>query len=145
MPHAAMHMMSTLCLSLVPRLSCVGEKRPGTHCWRMLSWPRFSGILENLLHYTNLRNACHLLLCERCLPLTTLCVNDDEGAMKAISSSLVRIIHTSVCSIWTLHHVTGNLSLWSLLIILNEEMQTVIVKATLLLTSKPPGTVSQGV
>ena len=42
--------------------------------------------------YTNLRETCQLLLRERCLPLTTLCVDDDEGAIKAISSSLIELI-----------------------------------------------------
>ena len=39
---------------------------------------------------------CQLLLCERCLPLTTLCVDNDEGAMKAINALLTGIIHVSV-------------------------------------------------
>ena len=52
----------------------------------------------NLLRYTNLRKACRLLLYTRCLSLTTLCVDDDEGATKVLSSSLARIVHTFVHS-----------------------------------------------
>ena len=33
--------------------------------------------------YTNLCETCRLFLRERCLPLTMLCVDDDEGAIKA--------------------------------------------------------------
>ena len=35
------------------------------------------------VRYTNLCERCQLFLHERCLPLTMLCVNDDEGAIKA--------------------------------------------------------------
>ena len=47
----------------------------------MLSFPRICGNLEiplNLLRYTNLQ----LLPYKRCLPLTTLSADDDEGVMK---------------------------------------------------------------
>ena len=73
-------------LSLVPRLLRVGgEKR----AWYTL----FLGILEisvKPVRYTNLH--------ETCLPLTTLCVDDDKGAIKAISSSLTGIIYVSMRS-----------------------------------------------
>ena len=63
--------------------------------------PGFLGILEisvKPVRYTNLRKTCRLFTRERCLPLTTLCVDDDEGAIKAISSLLTGIIHASVRS-----------------------------------------------
>ena len=34
------------------------------------------------IRYTNLRKTCRLFLPEKCLPLTTLCVDDDKGAIK---------------------------------------------------------------
>ena len=42
------YVASIIVLSLIPRLSCVGagRKEPGTHCLRMLSYPRISGNLE---------------------------------------------------------------------------------------------------
>ena len=52
----------------------------------------FLGVLEMSVFYTNLRETCQLLLRERCLPLTTLCVDDDEGAIEAISSSLIELL-----------------------------------------------------
>ena len=63
------------------------KKEPGAHCLRMLSSPRISGKLKisviiNLLHYTNLRKVCRLLPYKRCLLLTTLCVDDDEGTLR---------------------------------------------------------------
>ena len=44
------------------------KKKPNTYCLRMFSFPRIS---ENLQY--SMRHAY-----ERCLPLTTLCVDDDE-------------------------------------------------------------------
>ena len=64
-------------------------KEPSTHSLRMLSSPRISGNSEtsiNLLRYTNLRKACRFLPYKRCLSLTMLCVDDDEGATKVLSS-----------------------------------------------------------
>ena len=48
---------------------------------------------------TNPCETCRLYQCEKCLPLTILCVDNDEGAMKAISCLLAGIIHASVHSI----------------------------------------------
>ena len=83
--------------SLIPRLLCVGgeKKEPGTHRLGMLSSPRISDISVKSVLYTNLRKTCRPFLGERCLALTTLSVDDDEGVIKAISFSL---IHASVCS-----------------------------------------------
>jgi len=75
------------------------KKEPDTHCLRMLSSPRIFGILEisvKPVRYTYLRETCRLFLCERCLPLTTLCVDDDEGSIKAISSLLTEMKGTEV-------------------------------------------------
>ena len=45
---------------------------------------------------TNLHEACRLLLGERCLSLTTLCVDIDKGVTKTLSSLLAEIvIHSS--------------------------------------------------
>ena len=63
--------------------------------------PGFLGIWKFFVkpvHYTNLRETSRLSTLERCLPLTTLCVDNDEGLIKAISSSLTGIIHASVVS-----------------------------------------------
>ena len=43
-----------------------------------------------MLRYTNLREVRQILSYKRCLPLTTLCVDDDKGATKVLSSSLTR-------------------------------------------------------
>ena len=76
--------------SLVPRLLCVGrgkKKSLDTVCACSVP-PGFLGILEisvNSIRYTNLCKTCRPFPRERCLALTTLCVDDDEGG---ISSSL---------------------------------------------------------
>ena len=92
----------------------VDEKEPGTHCLRMLSSPRISGNLEIfrkiLLRYTNLRKVCRLLPYKRWLSLTTLRVDDDEGAKKVLSSSFAGIVHAFVHSSQTLQHVTDAMS-----------------------------------
>ena len=49
-----------------------------------------------MLRYTNIREARRLLPYKRCLPLTTLCVDDDEGAMKVLSSSLQELSRSSI-------------------------------------------------
>ena len=57
------------------------------------------------LHY-NLRKVCRLLPYKRWLSLTTLRVDDDEGAKKVLSSSFAGIVHAFVHSSQTLQHVT---------------------------------------
>ena len=84
--------------SLVP--SCVGGVKS---TWYTLfahaPFPQDFGEFRNfLLHYTNLSETCRLLPCERCLPLTVLCVSNDKGATKVISSLLTRVIHASIHS-----------------------------------------------
>ena len=78
-----------------------GEKEPGTHCLRMLSFPRISGNLE-IFHKT-----CSVTLTSarytefsRIKDAATdyLCVDDEEGAMKVLGSSLVGIVHVFVHS-----------------------------------------------
>ena len=71
--------------------------------------PGFLGILEisiKPVRYINLRETCRVFTRERCLPLTTLCVDDDEGGIKAINSLLTGIIHAFVHSSKMLWHVT---------------------------------------
>ena len=51
-----------------------------------------------MLRYTNLREARRLLPYKRCLPLTTLCVDDGEGATKVLGSSLAGLVHAFVHS-----------------------------------------------
>ena len=99
--------------------------------------PGFLGILETSvksLHYTNLRETCQLFSHVRCLPLTMLCVDNDEGAIKPISSSLTRIV---MFRPFQLNPMAHDHSLWSLPIVLNKAMQTVDIRAILCLTSKP--------
>ena len=50
------------------------------------------------LEWFNLREARRPLPYKRCLPLTTLCVDDEEGATKVFSSSLAGIVHSFVHS-----------------------------------------------
>ena len=86
------------------------KKEPGTHCLRMLSSPRISGNLGNF------RKTCPLHKPPRDMPTFharemsathyMLCVDDDEGVIKAISSSLTGIIHASMRSSSMLWHVT---------------------------------------
>ena len=51
-----------------------------------------------MFRYTNLLEAHRLLPYKRCLPLTTLSADDDEGATKVLSSSLAGIVHVFVHS-----------------------------------------------
>ena len=69
------------CIASFPG-SCVWAERkePGKHCLRML-------------RYTNLHEARRLLPYKRCLPLTTLSADNDEGAMMVLSSLLAEIGH----------------------------------------------------
>ena len=76
--------------SLVPRLLCMGrEKKTLVHNVCAYSVLEIS---VKSLHYTNLQETCRLFSHVRCLPLTTLCVDNDEGAIKPISCSLTRIV-----------------------------------------------------
>ena len=55
--------------------------------------PGISGNLEISIKSVLLHcEACRLLSYKRYLPLTTLCVDENEGAMKVLSSSLVGIV-----------------------------------------------------
>lgn len=65
------------------RLLCIGGKKC-TVCACFSSPGIFFEILLSLLHYTNLYKACRLLLYKRCLPLTILCVDNDEGTTKKL-------------------------------------------------------------
>ena len=113
------------------------RKEPGTHCLRMLSSPRISENLEisvKSARYTNLRKVCRLLPYKRCLSLTMLCVDDNEGgrghsALRVQEFSTRSWIPTKHCSTWLTH-----LFLWSSPIASNEAMQTVTVEAILFLT-----------
>ena len=93
---------SWLMLASFPGSCAWAEKKNLVHTVCACSVPPgFLGILEISVKpvcYTNLRETCRLFVRERCLPLTTLCVDDEEGAIKAISSSLTGIIHASVRS-----------------------------------------------
>ena len=60
--------------------------------------PRISGNLEISVYYTNLHEACQRLPYERCLPQVRLCVDDDKGAKKALSSLLAGVVHAFVHS-----------------------------------------------
>ena len=136
--------------SLVPRLSCVGrEKQPGTHCLRMLSFPRISGNLE-IFHktcsvtLTSVRHT-HFSRIKDAATDYSLCGQwrgSDEGTRLFACRNCPRV-HllqlTASAPDWR------NLSLWSSPITLNEAMQTVTVKAILFLTSKLLVCVPQGV
>ena len=124
--------------------SYMGREKRGTHCLCILSW-----ILEisvNSVHCTNLRMTCWLFLPEKCLPLTTFCVNDDKGAIKG--NKLFTYRNYPCIRAFQLNAMARdwrNLSLWSLLIVVNEVMQTVNVRTILFLTLKPPEGISQAV
>ena len=62
----------------------------------MLSSSRISGNLEISIKFVVTLASARLLWCERCLPLTMLCVDDDAGAMKTLISLLAGIVHTFV-------------------------------------------------
>ena len=64
----------------------------------MLSSSRILGNLEISIKCVVTLASARLLLCERCLPLTMLCVDDDAGAMKTLISLLAGIVHTFVHS-----------------------------------------------
>ena len=124
--------------------SYVGREKRGTHCLCMLSW-----ILEisvKSVRYTNLRKTCQLFLPEKCLPLTTLCVDDDKGAIKGNKLFTYRNYPCSrAFQLNAMARDWCNLSLWSLPNVVNEVMQTVNVRTILFLTLKPPKVVSQTV
>ena len=83
--------------------SCAwAEKKSLVHT--ICAWsvrPGFLGIwklLQNVLSYTNLCEAFRLLLYERCLPLTMLCVDNDKEVTKVLSSLLAEIVHAFIHS-----------------------------------------------
>ena len=68
------------------------KKEPGTHSSHAQfpqDFREFENFHKSLLHYTNFH--------DRCLPLTTLYVDDDKGAKKTLSSSFAGIafVHSS--------------------------------------------------
>ena len=81
----------------------VREWRKNLH---MLSSTWISGNLEILLRYTNFRKGKLTSLIQKCLPLTTLCVYDDEGVTNIVSSSLARTVDALIHSSKTLQYVT---------------------------------------
>ena len=88
-------------LASFPGSSAWAEKKePGTHCLRMFSSPRISGNLEifRKICSVTLTSARYADFSLRSLSLTTLCVDDDEGATKVLSSSLAGIVHVFVHS-----------------------------------------------
>ena len=78
-----------LCLWMYTRLLCMGGLK-----WAWYTLFVDAQILEISLKSANLHKACRLLPCDRSLPLTTLCIDDDEGVMKRLSSSLVGLVYT---------------------------------------------------
>ena len=75
--------MSTFCTctytptaSLPGLHAWVGKSEPSTHSSFIFSSPRISGSWEK---FHQLCEACRLQICERYLPLTTLCVDNDEA------------------------------------------------------------------
>ena len=77
------------------------KKEPGTHCLHMLSSPWISGNFGNFhkiftVIQTSARHADFFCVKDTWLPLTMLCVDDDKGVMKAVSSLLTGIIYPSV-------------------------------------------------
>ena len=84
--------------------SCVGREKRGTHCLRMFSW--IFEISMKSVCYTNLHETCRLFLPERCLPLTTVCVDDDKGAIKVNKLFAYRNYPCSICSSQMLWHMT---------------------------------------
>ena len=68
--------------------------------------------------------------------MTTLCVDDSKGAIKAISSSLTGITRASVRSSQMLWHMTG--TIFQFTDRLERSDTDSYVRAILFLTSKPP-------
>ena len=91
--------------SLVPRLLCIDCEKTAWYTQFVddqlpQDFLEFFKICVKLLRYTSLCKACWLLLYryERCLPLTTFCVDGGEGATNILSSSLAGIVHAFVHS-----------------------------------------------
>ena len=87
---------SSHCSSLVPRLLCMGgEKRAWYTLFAHAQFPQDFWEFGNF-HYTltSARQAdfSHI----NCLTLTTLCMDNDEGATQLLSSSLAGNVHTFV-------------------------------------------------
>ena len=61
--------------------SYVGRKKKEVHTVCACS-VNFWNFYVKSIRYTNLRKTCRLFLPEKCLPLTTLCVDNDKGAIK---------------------------------------------------------------
>ena len=97
-----MHQAHMLVLSPVSSVWAEKKNKPGTHSCSVP--PGFLGISIKSVCYTNLRGTCQLFPHERSLPLTMLCVDDDEGVIKAISSSLTGIIHVFVLQLNAMAH-----------------------------------------
>ena len=96
------------CNSLVPRLLCVGG---GKRAWYTLfvhaEFPHDFWEFGNFGKICSVTLTCEahrLLPYKRCLPLTTLCVDDDEEATKVLSSSLAGVVHVIIHSSLTLWH-----------------------------------------
>ena len=64
-------------LSLVPRLLCGRSKEPGTHCLRMLSYPRISGALETSGYYAAI--SLRLSLYYRSLHAYKVVLSEESG------------------------------------------------------------------
>ena len=81
-----------------PGSSAWAEKnKSGTHCLRMLSFPRISGnleISEKICSITLTSQSMQTSPYKGGLSLTTLRVDDDEGATKVLSSSLEEIVQS---------------------------------------------------
>ena len=91
-------------ISLLARLSCVSREKSLVHtvCTCLVT-PGFGNFRKICFIAVTLRGH-RLLFYKRCLPLTTLCVDDNEGSMKAISSLLAGIILASIHSSQMLWH-----------------------------------------
>jgi len=88
--------------------------------------------------------ACQLSMCKQCLSLIMFCVDDNEGAGKALTSSLPELstclsIHAKCCSTYWC-----NLSFSSLPIASNKGVQIITIKAILLLTINLPKEYNSG-
>ena len=96
------HSSSKQDTSLVPRCRERGGEKgaPGVYCTRMCV--NFQKFLENHITCGHLRytDLCEVadFYCVEMHTTTMLCVNDDKGAMKALSFSVARMIHTFVHS-----------------------------------------------
>ena len=104
MKHKSRDILDFCCELVLPSL-------PGSHAWvekkeassyTLFQHAQFPMISENFckicsITLTSTRHA-NFSCVKKCLPLTTLCVDDDEEAMKSSSSSLTGIIQASVHS-----------------------------------------------